>query len=375
MKADLIYQDEKSNKFWSIEVNGSEHTVTFGRIGTNGTSSTKQFGDAEAAQKAASKLIASKKKKGYVEMSLESSGSVRDSETFAGKTIKEFKGGFSPNTAVKVFAPSYEPESPVTEQLEQLVKSPDIAKLDTLVIGSWTECYENSCETILDKLIELKGHFSGLRHLFIGDMDMEDCEMSWIIQTDYSDFYQHFQALESFGVRGGQGLILGEINLPNLKNLVVETGGLNGDAIDDICNSNLPNLEHLELWLGTDEYGCTVKVEQLRPILDGKFPNLEYLGLKNYDEQDALAKNLQGAAVLEYIDVLDISMGVLKDEGAEALYNNEALLNLQHLNCRHHFISNDWMEKLSTKFNKQNINLDDQEDSDDGEWFFVEIGE
>lgn len=375
MKADLIYQDEKSNKFWSIEVNGNEHTVTFGRIGTNGTSSTKQFGDAEAAQKAALKLIASKKKKGYVEMSAEGGGAVRNSEIFAGKAIREFKGSFDANTAVKVFAPSYEPEASVPEQLEQLAKSPDIAKLDTLVIGSWTDCYENSCEKILDKLIELKGQLSGLRHLFIGDMDMEDCEMSWINQTDYSDFWAHFQALESFGVRGGQGLILGEINLPNLKNLVIETGGLNGDAIDDICNSDLPNLEHLELWLGTDEYGCTVKVEQLQPILEGKFPNLEYLGLKNYDEQDALAKNLQGASVLGYIDILDISMGVLKDEGAEALYNNEALLNLQHLNCRHHFISNDWMEKLRTKFARQNINLDDQEDSDDGEWFFVEIGE
>jgi predicted DNA-binding WGR domain protein/Flp pilus assembly protein TadD len=67
MKTCLEYKDEKSNKFWEIEVNNNSHTVRYGKIGTDGTSKTKEFDSNEDAMKDAEKLIASKKKKGYVE--------------------------------------------------------------------------------------------------------------------------------------------------------------------------------------------------------------------------------------------------------------------------------------------------------------------
>lgn len=63
------YSDEKSNKFWEITVNGNEHTVRYGRIGADGQTKTKEFADAEAAEKDAEKLIKSKTKKGYEEVS------------------------------------------------------------------------------------------------------------------------------------------------------------------------------------------------------------------------------------------------------------------------------------------------------------------
>jgi Leucine-rich repeat (LRR) protein/predicted DNA-binding WGR domain protein len=61
----LEYKDEKSSKFWQIVVEGDSHTVTYGKIGAKGTSKKKSFADAQAAQKDADKLIASKTKKGY----------------------------------------------------------------------------------------------------------------------------------------------------------------------------------------------------------------------------------------------------------------------------------------------------------------------
>jgi len=374
MKADLIYQDETSRKFWSIEVNGNEHTVTYGRIGTDGTSKTKQFADPATAEKEALKLINAKKRKGYQEATSKAS-IIRDAYNFAGKPIKDFGSSFNPDTAVKVFALAYDAEESVVEKLSKLAKLSNIKDLDTMVIGSWEDAYDRTPDEIMEKLIELKDSFSGLKHFFVGDMDGEECEMSWINQGEYKDFYQHFPNLESFGVRGGEGLDLGKIDLPKLKNLVVESGGINASVIRDICDSDLPNLEYLDLWLGTDDYGCTVEVRDLTPILFGKFPKLKYLGLKNYHKQDELAKALKSAPVLKYIDILDLSMSILKDEGAEALYYNDDLLRLQHINCRHHFISDEWIAKLKTKFAAQNINLDDQEDSEDGEWYFVEIGE
>ncbi|MBL4634280.1 MAG: leucine-rich repeat domain-containing protein [Kofleriaceae bacterium] len=63
----LEFIDGKSEKFWQIVVTGSQYEVTYGKIGKNGSSKTKEFASTEAAQKDADKLIASKKKKGYAE--------------------------------------------------------------------------------------------------------------------------------------------------------------------------------------------------------------------------------------------------------------------------------------------------------------------
>ena len=67
MKRTFIYTDEKSNKFWTIEVNGNNYTVNYGKVGTAGQTQTKDFVDEAACQKAVDKLIAEKTKKGYME--------------------------------------------------------------------------------------------------------------------------------------------------------------------------------------------------------------------------------------------------------------------------------------------------------------------
>ena len=61
------YADDKSYKFWKIELEGSSYTVGFGRIGSKGQTKTKDFPTAEAAQKAYDKIIAEKLAEGYVE--------------------------------------------------------------------------------------------------------------------------------------------------------------------------------------------------------------------------------------------------------------------------------------------------------------------
>jgi uncharacterized protein (TIGR02996 family) len=61
------YADDKSYKFWKIELEGSSYTVYYGRIGTNGQTKTKEFPSPQAAQKAYDKIIAEKLAEGYVE--------------------------------------------------------------------------------------------------------------------------------------------------------------------------------------------------------------------------------------------------------------------------------------------------------------------
>lgn len=56
-----------SAKFWEITVVGCNTTVRYGRLGTDGQTQTKSFGNPAAAQQHAAKLIGEKTAKGYVE--------------------------------------------------------------------------------------------------------------------------------------------------------------------------------------------------------------------------------------------------------------------------------------------------------------------
>jgi uncharacterized protein (TIGR02996 family) len=62
------FADDTSYKFWNIELEGSNYTVAYGRIGTKGQTKTKEFASPAAAQKAYDKIIAEKLKEGYVEI-------------------------------------------------------------------------------------------------------------------------------------------------------------------------------------------------------------------------------------------------------------------------------------------------------------------
>jgi predicted DNA-binding WGR domain protein len=72
--------------------------VQFGRIGTAGQTQTKTFSSADAAQKAADKLIAEKTGKGYVEVGGAAAGRRQvldtDSRGFSQATIRFYRSSF-----------------------------------------------------------------------------------------------------------------------------------------------------------------------------------------------------------------------------------------------------------------------------------------
>jgi uncharacterized protein (TIGR02996 family) len=61
------FSDAKSHKFWNVDVQGTSFTVTYGKVGSAGQTTTKSFPSAEKAQAEADKLIKEKTGKGYVE--------------------------------------------------------------------------------------------------------------------------------------------------------------------------------------------------------------------------------------------------------------------------------------------------------------------
>src|SRR5262245_55937329 len=67
MKREFYYQDDRSNKFWTIELVGKAYVTTNGRIGASPRETRKQFPAKSDAKREAEKLIATKLKNGYVE--------------------------------------------------------------------------------------------------------------------------------------------------------------------------------------------------------------------------------------------------------------------------------------------------------------------
>ncbi|HJN72982.1 MAG TPA: right-handed parallel beta-helix repeat-containing protein [Myxococcota bacterium] len=64
----MEYHEGSSHKFWEVQVDGSDVTTRWGRVGTKGQSKTKPHPDPESARRDAEKQAKKKLTKGYVEI-------------------------------------------------------------------------------------------------------------------------------------------------------------------------------------------------------------------------------------------------------------------------------------------------------------------
>jgi len=61
----LEFEEGTSSKFWRARVEGKTLYVNYGKIGSNGQTQVKDFGDAASAKKEFDKLVGEKRRKGY----------------------------------------------------------------------------------------------------------------------------------------------------------------------------------------------------------------------------------------------------------------------------------------------------------------------
>lgn len=297
-------------------------------------------------------------------------------ETFFNKTVT----AYDPASPVdlsgdKVYRLSleYDDERKMSELFEQFLQSADKSKLDSLVIGMWGEPYEESANDIIAALVARAPELPALRALFIGDMTYEECEISWIVQGDYTPLLKAFPKLEELRIRGAQDLSLQPVTHTALRKLTIESGGLPSEVVEALIASSLPALEHLELWLGSDEYGFDGDVGLYRRVLGALAgPSLRYLGLRDSEISDELAQWLAGEEVVGRLHTLDLSLGTLGDEGARALLDSPHVRKLQRLDLSHHYISPALQQQL--KALAPEVVLEDAQDEDDGSRY-VAVGE
>ncbi|AVH65280.1 STM4015 family protein [Nostoc sp. 'Peltigera membranacea cyanobiont' N6] len=288
---------------------------------------------------------------------------------FANRQVLEFDanvGIVEPVNNAYALRFEYENHENLPSKLSRLLQEPNADKLEALVFGLWSEGSQTDSSSIVQALVDAKQRLTNLKAVFIGDLTSEDSEISWIQQSDVSPILQAYPKLEILQIRGGDRLQFSPpIRHNHLKALIVETGGLSRDTVAQICNMNLPALEHLELWFGSEDYGGDCWVEDLNPIIFAeKFPNLVYLGLRNSQFTDEIVSVIIGSPILDYISVLDLSMGTLTDAGAEELLNSQAINNLDILNISENFLSQEMIEKFSDLDVRILANNQKQEDED-----------
>ena len=63
----LVFEEGTSSKFWRARTEGKTLYVNYGKIGSNGQTQVKDFGDAATTKAEYDKLVRDKRKKGYAE--------------------------------------------------------------------------------------------------------------------------------------------------------------------------------------------------------------------------------------------------------------------------------------------------------------------
>lgn len=251
------------------------------------------------------------------------------------------------SVAWRIAVEAYESEDQWEEAFARFAEAVDTTEVRALIAGSWSDSYESGPEGVIAAVVEARDRLPALRSLFLGDIIGEECEISWINQGLVNPLLDAFPELLEFGVRGGQELRFTPFRHERLRSLTIETGGLNAEVVRAVGASDLPALEHLDIWLGVGNYGANTEVADLAPILAGtRLPSLRYLALRNSEIQDEIAISMASAPVVAGLEVLDLSMGTLGDEGAEALLAGQPLTHLKKLDLHHNYLGETMRERV-----------------------------
>ncbi|MGI5117912.1 STM4015 family protein [Marinactinospora thermotolerans] len=233
---------------------------------------------------------------------------------------------------------------------ERFLDTVDAGRVRALVLGAGAYGneidFDEPGETV-ELLAAAADRLTGLKAVYLADLDSEESELSWIAQSDVSPVLSAYPHLEELGVRGASEDLLSPVRHEHLRVLRLENGGLPVQVVRGLVECDLPALSHLDLWLGEWYYGRTITVADLAPILDGGLlPALEHLGLQDSDIQDDVAAAVAHAPVVARLVSLHLGRGTLGDAGADALLRGQPLTHLRLLDLEHHFLSEEMMRRL-----------------------------
>jgi uncharacterized protein (TIGR02996 family) len=225
-----------------------------------------------------------------------------------------------------------------------------------------------------DSVLEVIAKAGVLPLLRVVDMSPEAEHMdqeSWRRIGDIRCLWKNAPNLRELHMRGSSGsddgtpIKMGDVVAPLLEKFIYISSGLDKSVPIALGEASLPELRHLELYFGNDDYGNTCKLKSLAGILEGKgLPRLEYLGLENSEWETDLIAALVKAPIVKRLKTLDLSKGTLFREGAAALIANAAAFrHLEKLDLTDNYLEDEQCAAI-----KQAIpcaEVDDQREVDD----------
>ena len=262
---------------------------------------------------------------------------------------------------------SYDAGSDLGEMTATLLKLPVARFMRKLVWGLPSFDGDASGQGLIDAVIA-SPHPETLESLFITDFEYPDeNEMSWSAVGDLSALWAKTPNLKTLHLRGGNGCTLGKIEAPKLTHFTHETGGMGSEELDAIAAARWPNLESLEIWFGSDGYGGTCTVDNLRPIFAGEgLSKLKILRLKNGEFANDLIEPLAKSKILKQLETVDLSMGTLFGPGIEALVKYaDAFRHLKSLDLEDNFLTEEDKERLKHAKLDNVTGLESQREADD----------
>lgn len=300
---------------------------------------------------------------------------------FAGLPVQKFTADIDapadPGTVAWKIATDWEGGSDrFVADLAALAAAPWAGQVTALILGQWSD---SSDPLPVAEITPHLGAFPALTALFVGDMTFEESEISWIDWGDLDPVLSAFPNLTTLHLRGGctpmddasPGLVTP--TLPGLTSLTVESGGLLEVHLAALLAGDHPALDHLELWLGTQDYGGIENIAPLTALLAGDlFPTVTRLGLRNSEHADEIAAALVGSPLLDRVTHLDLSLGVLTDTGVDALTDTAVgalaaggLGAVTTLNLDRHYATEAALARLRAAHPGVAISADDPQDPDD----------
>lgn len=279
------------------------------------------------------------------------------------------------------------PSVPKAEELiRQLPNVPSAKFLRELTIAKPVVNDEYAFANSIKALIAVLPSLPMLRRLTLGKFSYEDSELSWSHLGNLDALWPLAKQLEYLKIKAGS-MTLGKIDAPKLRELRIETGGLDRKAIAAIVTARLPALETLNVWFGQANYGFNGKLADLLPFLDKKqFPKVKHLGVANTVFGDELAEHWPTATILPQLATLDLSKSHLTVAGMRKLAaHRDAFAHLASLD-----VSNCLLDKEGVKLAKtlcKTVVVTDQsdpadytnedEDDEDDElfWRYTAVGE
>ncbi|HHO52488.1 MAG TPA: hypothetical protein ENK18_16880, partial [Deltaproteobacteria bacterium] len=202
------------------------------------------------------------------------------------------------------------------ELVRRVLEHPSARFLEQLVVRSGDEEPASVGRLPLRSAIEAllqRGPLPSLRAVALGDRP--EGHSSDVPVGELGGLWSIAPRLERLEV-SGRAILLTRFS-ERLRWLALHTAGLPRATLVGLGRARLPALQHLDLCLGAAVYGGTCTDVDLARLLAGDgLHSLRWLGLRNSELLDELPTLLAAGPLLQRLEVLDLSHGILTDAGA-----------------------------------------------------------